>query len=188
MFRRGFKTWCEETALQTRKQMKIAPNAPLDPVQLATFLNIRLRTPEDFPKLPSAIRDRLLGEHSDAWSAFTVNGCNGATIVYNPKHSAARTANNLMHEIAHIILQHKPAKLFINSTGLPIRSHDKDQEDEANWLAGCLLLPRPILLLHGKRGIPAADVCAKFGVSRDLLTFRMNVSGVNYQLRNLRGR
>ena len=91
-----------------------------------------------------------------------------------------------MHELAHIILGHRPAKLFLSASGIPLRTHDKDQEDEAAWLAGCLLLPRPILLVIARGKMAESDACAEFGVSRDLLKYRLNVSGVNVQLRRAR--
>jgi hypothetical protein len=186
MFKRGFKSWCEETALQLRKQLQAAPHSPLDPCQLAQHLNVILKTPNDFSKLPAATRTRLLGEHADSWSAFTITNGRKPMIVYNPAHSPARTASNLMHEIAHIILRHRPAKMFFSTGGIPLRSHDKDQEDEAAWLAGCLLLPRAILLVIGKKRMSEDDACAEFGVSRDLLKYRLNVSGVKEQLRRTR--
>ena len=91
-----------------------------------------------------------------------------------------------MHELAHIILGHRPVKLFLSASGIPLRTHDKDQEDEAAWLAGCLLLPRPILLVIARGKMAEGDACAEFGVSRDLLKYRLNVSGVNVQLRRAR--
>jgi uncharacterized protein DUF955 len=126
MFRRGFKTWCEETALQLRKQLGISPQAPLDPYEFAQHLGVTLKTPHDFTKLAGTTRARLLGEHADSWSAFTITNGRKPMIVYNPAHSAARTASNLMHELAHIILGHRPAKMFLNASGIPLRSHDKD--------------------------------------------------------------
>ena len=49
--------------------------------------------------------------------------------------------------LAHILLGHKPTRVFMNPhTGLALRTHDKEQEEEAGWLAGCLMLPREVLL------------------------------------------
>jgi len=186
MFKRGFKSWCEETSLQLRKQLRLSTDAPLDPFKLAGHLGVILKTPNDFKKLAPATRARLLGKHAESWSAFTITSGRNPMIVYNCAQSAARTASNLMHELAHIILGHRPAKLFLSASGIPLRTHDKDQEDEAAWLAGCLLLPRPILLVIARGKMAESDACAEFGVSRDLLKYRLNVSGVNVQLRRAR--
>jgi Zn-dependent peptidase ImmA (M78 family) len=67
-----------------------------------------------------------------------------------------------MHELAHIILGHRPAKLFLSTSGIPLRTHDKDQEDEAEWSAGCLLLPRPILLFIARGKMAEGDACEEF--------------------------
>jgi Zn-dependent peptidase ImmA (M78 family) len=155
--------------------------------QLASHLGVILKTPKDFPRLAKATRTRLLGEHADSWSAFTIIDGRQPMVVYNSAQSAARTASNLMHELAHIILGHRPAKMFMSASGIPIRSHDKDQEDEAAWLAGCLLLPRPTLLAIGRNRMAESEACAMFGVSRELLNYRLNVSGVKVQLRRSGG-
>ena len=74
--------------------------------------------------------------------------------------------------------------MFIDpSTGLALRAHDKAQEEEASWLAGCLLLPREILLHIKHNGLADDAACRHFGVSAKMLTYRMNVSGVNLQHR-----
>lgn len=57
-----------------------------------------------------------------------------------------RPASDLMHELAHIIIGHEPARVDVTEDGALIwNSHDQRQEDEANWLSGCLLLPREAL-------------------------------------------
>jgi hypothetical protein len=37
--------------------------------------------------------------------------------------------------------------------GVSLRTYNKDQEDDANWLAGCILLPREALLYARRCGI-----------------------------------
>lgn len=57
-----------------------------------------------------------------------------------------------MHELARLIVGHRPGRVDITEDGaLLLNKYDKQQEDEANWLAGCLLLPRPALLWMKKR-------------------------------------
>ena len=50
--------------------------------------------------------------------------------------------------------------------GLSFFTCDADEEQEANWLAGCLLLPRPLLLHAAKRGMDCADIAEADNVSR----------------------
>lgn len=184
MFRRGFKTWCEETALTVRQHQGLAPIAPLSPFVLARELRVNVVEPADLKDLPDDVRRRLLGKHSDCWSAITIPNKRRPLIVYNPAHSAARQNSDLMHELAHILLGHKPTTVFIDpNTGMALRTHDKAQEEEAAWLAGCLLLPREVLLHIKGNGLAEDAACRHFGISAKMLTYRMNVSGVNLQHR-----
>jgi len=87
-----------------------------------------------------------------------------------------------MHELAHHILGHRPNPLDA-SVGdfLMLHSYDRKQEEEADWLASCLLLPREVLV-HIKRREPDTFVAAKkYGVSHAMLKYRLDISGVNYQ-------
>lgn len=182
MFRRGFKSWCEETALKVRKHQGLALTAPLSPFVLARELRVEVIEPTALKELPEDVRGRLLGHHSDCWSAITIPGKRRPLIVYNPSHSAARQNSDLMHELAHIFLGHKPTMLFVDpSADLALRTHDKAQEEEANWLAGCLLLPREVLLHINATGLGDEAACRQYGVSTKMLVYRTNVSGVNLQ-------
>jgi Zn-dependent peptidase ImmA (M78 family) len=74
-------------------------------------------------------------------------------------------------------------------SGLAIRTHNDEQEEQANWLAGALLLPREALLGIRRRGMLDEDACREYGVSAAMLKFRLNVTGVDVQLRRVgRGR
>jgi Zn-dependent peptidase ImmA (M78 family) len=64
-----------------------------------------------------------------------------------------------------------------------LSTYDKNNEDEANWLAGALLLPREALVHARKHGLTNEAVATHFGCSVQLLTFRINATGVDVQLR-----
>jgi IrrE N-terminal-like domain len=184
MFRRGFKSWCEETALKVRQHQNLGITDPLSPFVLARELRVAVVQPADLEHLAEDVRRRLLGHHSDCWSAITIPGKRRPLIVYNPTHSRARQNSDLMHELAHILLGHKPTRVFIDpNTDLSLRSHDKAQEEEANWLAGCLLLPREVLLHIKATRLSDEAACRQYEVSAKMLAYRMNVSGVNIQHR-----
>jgi hypothetical protein len=46
-----------------------------------------------------------------------------------------------------------------------LRTYNNDQEDEAKWLAGCMLLPRGALLRIRLRGLTDDEIAAEYGVS-----------------------
>jgi Zn-dependent peptidase ImmA (M78 family) len=67
-------------------------------------------------------------------------------VIFNPRKSDGRKASDIVHELAHLILGHDPAKVVFSEDGqIATRTFDQKQEDEANWLAWALLLPREAL-------------------------------------------
>ncbi|HZT71433.1 MAG TPA: ImmA/IrrE family metallo-endopeptidase [Terriglobia bacterium] len=179
---RGFKAWAEQLALGIRRDMGLAPHAPLPPSSLAQYLNVELWTPHDVPGLPKDALDQLLYHDPDGWSAVScfVNG--RAVIIYNPRHSSGRQSSDLGHELAHIILEHQPSKLVLSYDGsITMRSFDEKQEEEANWLGWCLLLPRQALVQAIKSRLKKAEIAQRWGVSEQLVEFRIRMTGVRVQ-------
>jgi hypothetical protein len=181
MFRRGFKTWCEGASEQVRRRVGLGIADPLSPEHLAPLLNAQIWSLDELTALDPAVRDRLCGEHRDAWSALTIPAATTNIVIYNPAHTPARRSSDLMHELAHILLEHKPGNMFFGSGGLALRTHDRDQEDEARWLSACLLLPRESLFRALRHGWSDEKMCERYGVSRDMLNFRRQTSGVEQQ-------
>src|ERR1700694_402211 len=52
-----------------------------------------------------------------------------------------------------------------------IGANNEDQEQEADWLAGCLLLPRDALLAIRRRRLSDEETCSEYGVSPAMLRF-----------------
>lgn len=187
MFRRGFKTWAERTSLRVRQKLKLLPSSPLDPLRLADLLEVSVVASSDLSGLPEDVRRRLENDHRDCWSAITVSDGHGHLIVTNLSHAQTRLNSSLAHEIAHIVLGHEPSMMFISANGgIALRTHNEEQEDEANWLAGCLLLPREALVTIRRNGRSDEEACSEYGVSLAMLRFRLNATGVNAQLRRAR--
>jgi Zn-dependent peptidase ImmA (M78 family) len=137
---------------------------------------------EELSELPDEVRRRLMHDHSDAWSAITVSEGNKHLIVLNPTHAPTRTNSSLAHEIAHVILSHEPSMMFVTpKSGVALRTYNKEQEDEANWLAGCMLLPRDALVHIRRRGLTDEEITAEYGVSPAMFRFRINATGVDVQ-------
>lgn len=189
LFRRGFKTWCETIATEKRRALKVALTAPLDPRLVARDMRVAIRYIEHIPNLAPGTLDQLTIHDPDVWSAVTLCHNGRYLIVLNSTHPKTREANTLMHELSHLIIGHKPARLDITGDGLMIlSSYDKQHEEEANWLAGALLLPREALLHARRRGLADQDAAALYGVSMALFTARIHTTGVDIQLRRSRTR
>jgi len=181
---RGFKTWAEKLALSIRGELDLASHAPLAPARLAEHLGVRVWTPHDVIGLPQSVLDQLLWTDPDGWSAVTCTVGDAALIIYNPCHSAARQNSDVAHELAHIILEHEPSKLVLSHDGtMVMRSFDEKQEEEANWLGWCLLLPRPALLHAMKMRLAVAVIAQQWNVSEKLVEYRIRMTGVRAQFK-----
>jgi Zn-dependent peptidase ImmA (M78 family) len=64
-----------------------------------------------------------------------------------------------------------------------MRSYDQKDEDEANWLAWALLLPREGLLACKREKLAAMEIAERFGVTESLVNFRLRMTGVEAQLK-----
>lgn len=187
MFARGFKTWCETIALQHRRTLKLEAIDPLDPHTLAESLGVQVHGVEEIPGLDTQVLDTLLREDPDSWSAVTITDGRKSVIIVNSSHRGGRPASDLMHELAHVIIGHEPARVDVTEDGsLILNTYDRRQEDEANWLAGCLLLPRDALLWIKRQELDDRAAARRYGVSVAMLQYRMNVTGVEHQLQRAR--
>lgn len=176
MFERGFKSWCERVAVTQRRELNLQPTDSLDARRLATHLDVVVWTADQVPGLDPQYLKVLIKDDPDSWSAVTLCTSSQDLIIVNPVHSEGRLASDIMHELAHIILGHEPARVEVSKDGFLILStYNKEQEEEAKWLSGCLLLPREALLLIRRRGLNAETAAAHYGVSVPMLTFRQNV-------------
>ena len=182
--RRGFKAWCERTAGGYRRGLGVPPDRRLEPRRLAENLGLRVLIPEQFPGLSEPSRKQLGTTDPYGWSAVTVSRNGTRLVVINPAHSPARQASNLAHELAHLILDHAPEQISLSDEGVLLRlEHDPEQEDEADWLAGCLLAPREGLVQAYARNRSVERLAQRFGVSVELIRWRLESTGVTRQVR-----
>lgn len=187
-FRRGFKSWCEEVSVRIRREISLTSKEPLNPLVLASHLGVVVWQIREIPGLSNDCLRVLLKDDPDSWSAVTLSVNTQYYIILNSKHPLSRQSNTVTHEIAHIMLDHKPARIDVSEDGLLLNTYDINQEQEADWLAGTILLPRDALFLikrSFKDMIKASEV---FGVSTQLLEYRLNVTGVNNQYKRLKKR
>jgi Zn-dependent peptidase ImmA (M78 family) len=186
--RRGFKTWCENSARGYRRELGLSPIAPLDPRGLAKHLGITVWTPADIPGIDRKDVVHLTVTARESWSAATLRKDGGSLIIINSGHALTRQNNSLAHEIGHIVLRHEPEKMYVTPDGLMMMSeYNLAHEDEASWFAGAILLPRDALLDVSRRGVSHSDAAKHFGVSVKLLVMRRNLTGVDVQLTRGRG-
>jgi len=135
----------------------------------------------DIPGLGADALSYLTSSAGDEWSAITVVCDDLEVIVVNPSHSAGRTSSDVMHEVAHLILGHESAQMFLSEDGFMLREYNEKQEAEADWLAGTLLLPRKALEHIKYNHIPLDKVTEDYAVSEQLFSYRCSMTAINRQ-------
>ena len=133
-FQRGFKSWANKIASETRAELKLGPHDRLDPRLLAGELAIPVTNLSDLRGEAPAV-SHLLTVGKAVFSAVTVFDGTRRAIVHNDSHAPVRQNSNISHELGHGLLAHPPTPAM-DDTGC--RIWNADIEDEATWLAGCL--------------------------------------------------
>ena len=185
---RGFKTRCEEMARSLRAELGLDATAPLRPGHLAAYLGVAVWSVADLGLDENDLR-QLVVVDPDAWSAITVSASNREAIVVNPNHRGGRYSSDVMHELAHLLLGHQPSTMFFAAEGdMALRGYDSSAEEEANWLAAALLLPRDVLVWARRRRVSSQETCEHYGVSKQMLAFRTGVTGIDRQFKTRKTR
>lgn len=178
--KRGFKAEAERLAAELRAGLGKPSHEPIDLQSIARHLDVDIVRADELIALSRL--EELQEVQPDAFSAATFKIGNGKlVVVYNPLHSVGRTNSNVAHELAHILLSHDVRNIEIVGK-YKFLTCDSEQEEEADWLAGCLLLPRDLLYAEARRGLGAAEIAQKFKTSEPMARFRLNASGVLVQL------
>ncbi len=177
---RGFKTEAERISEAIRAELNLTVHDRLDPFALATHYGVPVHSLYDAAQWGLSSQSVTCLQRPDThYSALTVCDGERRLIVYNPAHSSARTANDIVHELSHIFRNHPP-RPAIGPGGC--REWDDRYEEEASWLAGALLVPKigALFLLRGGSTLEAG--AAHFGVTIDLFRWRANVTGVTRRI------
>lgn len=170
----------ERIALKIRDLAATPLDRALDPWQLAPKVKLKVVDINHLSKLSEEARKILLKENSKDWSgATTMPLPNGWRLVFiNPVHSRERQVATLMEEVSHVVLRHSPS--LIKTPGeqtdqTHFRDFNKAQEEAAYGVGSAALIPYYILRLSVTRGISIDRIAQKFGVSEDLVLFRIKV-------------
>jgi len=178
--RRGFKTEANAYAREMRREQGLADHAPLCPWKLAEHLAIPiLRISDLSDEIDATSLAYFSGIGSSTFSAVTVFKGPRRLIVHNDNHHLHRQAANIAHELAHGLLGHPPAPPL---TDAGCRNFNRELEDEANWLGPALLVSDEAAFHIARQAIPIAQAIVMYGVSRELLSMRLQVSGANVRV------
>jgi len=175
--RRGFKTEAKKLVLEVRTELGLGASVRFDPYALADEYGIPVYSVSDLAQQEDA---QQAGAHyalnrPSTFSAALVPLGNGRFILDNDNHAPVRRRNSISHEMSHVLLEHAFASILLTCDGC--RSVDKDKEEEADWLAGELLIPYAAAERAARLNLTDEQVAQMFDVSTQLAAMRMNYSG-----------
>ena len=98
-------------------------------------------------------------------------------IIFNDANSDARQNSDIAHELSHGLLLHEPRGAIVNGC----RDYARSEEDEAAWLSGCLLVPRAAAVVIAMAETPMGVAAVEYGVSTQMMTYRVNSTGARRQ-------
>lgn len=178
-FERGFKAHANAIALDVREELGVESHAPLCPWGLAAHLEIPITTLQALananPRLAGHV-NYLARRQPRVFSAITLFDGNKRFIIHNDGHAPTRQRSNLAHELAHALLLHPPHPPFC-SRGQ--RIYNRALEAQAAWLGPVLLISNEAAQWAVANGMTEDAAARHFGVSRDLLIFRLRMSGAH---------
>lgn len=180
--RRGFKADSERRSAAARLALGLSATAKLCPWDYADELGVLVYDANDLD-LPAKDARQLLVTDPESWDGLTLLEDGVHLIVLNPTRPQTRRAATLMHELAHICLQHVPAEISVSPSGLVLVSdYSAEQEEEADWLGATLLLPEAALIQYRSQGMSPEAIAQIFGVSAQLCHWRCRMTGVEKRL------
>lgn len=196
--RRGFKAEAERHAASLRTAIGCSDRESPDLAKIAVYLRVAILPADQL--LDGGVED-LLSLHqtqAGAFSAATLSPPGKRCIVvYNPvdfdgryltpveARQDGRTRSNVAHEFSHLILGHEVRQVQ------KIAEHyfftcNPEQEKEATWLAGAVLLPRPLLVEAARRDLSDDQIAIMHNVTVEMTRFRMNATGARMQVARAR--
>lgn len=182
---RGFKAEAERRAAALWSELGTSITERVDLDAAAAALGARI-------VLADALVGRSRLEQLEELQPFAFSACtfdirNQPVIVLNPLRNEGRSRSDCAHELSHLLLRHE-MRVPERIGGLVFFTGNADQEDEAGWMAGALLLPRPAVVRAAHSGMDAAAIAEFFGTTEEMARFRMNATGAAIQARRGRQR
>jgi len=173
----------ELRALGLRDFARLGNNDPLDPFALAHYARLLVVDFEQIEGLTKETREHLLGDAAEKWSGGACasplpNGWR--LVILNPTHGRQRNRATLMEEVCHVFLGHKPNRLAIVSQdkrGRTVaREYNHDDEEAAYSIGAAALVPYGALRNLVLSGKTSREIGRHFGVSRELVEYRIKVT------------
>ncbi|HKC69337.1 MAG TPA: ImmA/IrrE family metallo-endopeptidase [Bacteroidia bacterium] len=183
---RGFRKKAEDHAVSFRETLGLEYHDHLPARVLAEHLSVPIICPSNIKGLSDHHLDVLLKPNKSKWSAATIEVEDGTKlIIHNSSHAPTRQESDLMHELAHLICGHEMSAIGKNRKEFPfaMRDFDENQENEANWLGGCLQMPREGLVWAFRNGMSIDQIALHYKASKAMANFRVFKEGLHKQFK-----
>jgi Zn-dependent peptidase ImmA (M78 family) len=152
-------------ALEVRDEVDLKLMDPFDPYALAELYGIEVfRTSE-----------LVHARFGNAISGALIPNGTGVVIIENDSDTLPRRRLTASHEMSHVVLEHVFPAVVVDERGC--RERVGDQEVEATFLAGELVLPYDAAVKLAWQNTPDEVVARTFGISIKAAAWRMNASG-----------
>jgi Zn-dependent peptidase ImmA (M78 family) len=171
--RRGFKTEAKRLALELRAEIGLDAHSPFNPYAFADEYGIPV---VQLSNLDVPARDHFLRADGSALSGALVPIGTGVAILENDAQPLTRRRTTMCHELAHVVLEHE--------FGVSLSADERkcglggEQEDEADWLSGEMLIPYDGAFRLARANATDQQAADLFDVSLAVARWRMNHTGV----------
>jgi transcriptional regulator with XRE-family HTH domain len=175
------KSRWEEMATGIRESLRLAEDEALEPFKIQLD-RVKRVDGSDIKNVPQETKTHLFGPGSAEWSAATIplkDKNLDWLIVLNDSHTKERQRATLMEEYCHVLLGHDMTQISAQE-GVAFRDYRRGEEAEAYYVGAAILVPQKGLQ-HRLSSRHGADAIAKhYGVSRELVEFRIKRLGLWY--------
>ena len=184
--RRGFKAEAERLAKDIWGSMGLGAGDPLNALSLAKHVGCDVHSAAQIVDIAKLKELRRIQD--DAFFACTFKLPDERhAIVYNPLMMDTRINSDVAHEVAHIVLKHRLSRLQ-RIGEVAFHSCDSQQEEEASWLSGSLLLPRFAIAHDLGKHLSHSTIADNRRLSSEMVEYRARVTGVATQFAAARRR
>lgn len=173
---------------QAAARVRAFYNLPLDdivaPEMLLSCMPVEFVSPRVLSSLGDELLEQLHTTFGSMWDAATLPvPIDGRYVVLlNEAQPATRMRITRMEELLHIHFGHRPTKLFLSSngpTGTRMRTYNAAEEKEAYSVGAALLVPWRKICFEVNKGRSSQELAEKFYVSRQLMDYRINTTGLS---------
>jgi Zn-dependent peptidase ImmA (M78 family) len=162
-------------AHEVRRDLGLTPDQRFDPLHWGREWGVPMLSLDQATSDPATLQ-RLTVDAPELWSAAVVRDQLGHCVIYNHAHSAPRIRSDLAHEVAHLIAEHRLDVAWMEPGGKKCGASPA-HEKEAAELGAALLVPAAAAKTHAVYGRQPDTLATKFGVSLEMATWRMGISG-----------